>query len=60
MVSETKIADAFPLAQFCVEGYSTPYKLDGTCKGRGLLFHVKDDIRSRQIKLKFTENEAFC
>ena len=27
LVSETKIDDNFPLAQFCVEGYSNPYIL---------------------------------
>ena len=30
LVSETKIDDTFPLAQFSVEGYSTPYRLDRT------------------------------
>ena len=60
LVSATKIDDTSPLAQFCVEGYSTPYRLDRTCKGEGLLFlYVKDDIPSKQIKLKFIENEGF-
>ena len=59
MLSETKIHDTFPLAQFCVESYSTPYRLDRTCKGGGLLLYVKDDIPSKQIKLTFIENEAF-
>ena len=59
MVSETKIDDTFPLAQFCVEGYSTPYRFDRTCKGGGLLLYIRDDIPSKQIKLKFIENEAF-
>ena len=59
LVSETKIDDTFPLAQFCVEGYSTPYRLNRTCKGGGLLLYVRDDIPSKQIKLKFIENEAF-
>ena len=59
MVSETQIHDYFPLAQFCVEGYSTPYRLDRTCKGGGLLLYVRDDIPLKQIKLKFFENEAF-
>ena len=30
---ESKIDDTFPLAQFCAENYSTPYRLDRTCKG---------------------------
>ena len=59
MVFETQIDDTFPLAQFCVEGYSTAYRLDRTCKGGGLLLYVRDDIPSKQIKLKFIENEAF-
>ena len=59
LVSETKIDDTFPLAQFCVEGYSTPYRLCRTCKGGGLLLYVRDDIPSKQIKLKSIENEAF-
>ena len=58
-VSENKIDDTFPLAQFCVEGYSTPYRLDRTCKGGSLLLYVRDDIPSKQIKLKFIENEVF-
>ena len=49
--------DTFPLAKFCVIGYSTPYRLDRTCKGGGLLLHVKDDIPSKQIKLKFMKME---
>ena len=59
LVSKTEIDDTFPLAQFCVEGYSTPHRLDRTRKGGGLLLYVRDDIPSKQIKLKFIENEAF-
>ena len=59
LVSETKIDDTFPLAQFCAEGYSTPYRLDRTCKGGGLLLYVRDDILLKQTKSKFIENEAF-
>ena len=58
LVSETKIDDKFPLTQFCVECYSIPYRLDRTSKGGGLLFYVRDDKPSKQIKLKFIENEA--
>ena len=59
MVSETKIDHTFPLAQFCVEGYSTPYRLDRTCKEGGSFLYVRDDIPSKLIILKFIENEAF-
>ena len=59
MVSGTKVDDTFSLAQVCVEGYSTVYRHERTCKGGGLLFYVRDDTPSNQIKLKFIENEAF-
>ena len=59
LVSETKINDTFSSRQFCVEGYSTPYRLDRTCKGGSLLLYVKDDTPSKQIKSKFIEEEAF-
>ena len=59
MASETKIDDTFPLVQFCVEGYSTPYRLDKICKGGGLLLYGREDIPAKQIKLKFIETTAF-
>ena len=59
LFSETKVDDTFPLAQFCVEAYFTPYGLDRTCKGGRLLLYVRDNIPSPQIKLKFIENKAF-
>ena len=59
MVSEIKIDDTFPMAQFCVEGYSNPYRLDRTCKGRRLFLYVRENMPSKQIKLKLLENESF-
>ena len=55
---EPKLMSHF-LAQFCIEGYSTPYGLDRTCKGGGSPLYVSEGIPSEQIKLKFIENEAF-
>ena len=52
LVYETKIDDIFPLAQFCVERYSTFFKLGRTLKGEGLLLHARVDVPSKQIKLK--------
>ena len=41
------------------ETYSLPYRLDKTCKGGGLLLYVRDNIPSKQIRLKFIEDETF-
>ena len=35
LISETKIDDTFPLAQFRVADYSTPYRVERACKGGG-------------------------
>ena len=46
-VSETKIDESFPKAQFLCEGYSPPYRRDRCLGGGGLLMYVNEDIPSR-------------
>ena len=58
MVSETKIDDTFPESQFLIEGFSTPFRLDRTAKGGGILLYIRQDIPSKYIK-KITVNESF-
>ena len=58
-VSKTIIDETFPVAQFCVEGYSTPYGRNRTCKGGDLLLDVRKGIPAKQIKLKSIENKTF-
>ena len=41
------------------ETYSLHYRLDKTCKRGGLLLYVRDNIPSKQIRLKFIEDETF-
>lgn len=50
MVSETKIGETFLDAQFCIYGYSTPYRLDRNSNGEGILLYVRDYIPSKMIK----------
>ena len=47
LVSETKIDESFPKAQFLCEGYSPPYRRDRCLGGGGLLMYVNEDIPSR-------------
>ena len=47
LVSATKIDDTFPVAEFCVQGYSTSYRLYRLCKGGRLLLYVREDIPSK-------------
>ena len=43
MVSATKVDDTFPESQFLIENFSTPHRLDGTAKSRGILLYIKQN-----------------
>ena len=62
LISETKIDNKFPVSQFCVPGYSVPFRLDRTGIGGGIMLYVKEHIPCRMLS-KFTfekEIEAFA
>ena len=62
LISETKIDNTFPVSQFCVPGYSVPFRLDRTENGGGIMLCVKEHIPCRILR-KFTfekEIEAFA
>ena len=40
IVTETKLDDSFPKAQFCIDGFSIPYRLDRNRNGGGLMIYV--------------------
>ena len=44
LISETKLDDSFPLVQFRIEGFTTPYRYGRNDKGGGLLLYIKEDI----------------
>ena len=46
-IAETKLDASFPSAQFTLEGYHTPYRLDINNKSSGILVYVKSSIPSR-------------
>ena len=50
------------MSQFCVPGYSVPFRLDRTGSGRDIMLYVKEHIPCRMLS-KFTfekEIEAFA
>ena len=49
LISETKIDDSFPSAQFCMAGFSIPYRKDRTIHGGGILLYLRKDIPSKQL-----------
>ena len=59
MISETKIDDSFPVGQFLIEGFCTPYRLDRNLKGGGILLYVREDIPSNLITVDISPIESF-
>ena len=49
LISETKLDNTFPKAQFFLQGYSEPVRLDRTANGGGLLLYLRDDIPVKQL-----------
>ena len=49
MIAETKVDASFPMGQFAIEEFSTPYRLDRNKNGGGLLVYVRSNIPYHQL-----------
>ena len=49
MVSETKIDNSFPVGNFVIDGFSTPYRLDRDSNGGLIMMYVREDILSNLL-----------
>ena len=54
MMSETKLDSSFPHAQFSMEGYSKPYRLDRDWNGGGLILFIREGLPSKLLSLLFS------
>ena len=50
LISETKIDDSFPNAQFKIEGYKS-FRKDRDAFGVGLLFYVNEKLNCRSLEI---------
>ena len=50
LLSETKLDESFPSAQFRIKGFTEPYRSDRNSNGGGLLLYVREDIPSKLLK----------
>ena len=48
--------DTFPVGQFYIDGYSTPYRFDRTSHGGGILLYIREDIPSKILKFEPVQN----
>ena len=58
MVSETKIDDSFPLAQFMIKGYSPPFRRDRDFYGGGEILYIREDIPCKRLTLENLPNDV--
>ena len=57
LISETKLDNTFPLSNFKIPGFCTPFRRDRTRYGGGILPYIREDIPSTLLSsLPFPEN----
>ena len=49
IITETKLDDTFPLSQFHIDGFSTPYSLDRNKNGGGTIIYIREEIPSKIV-----------
>ena len=49
-MTESKLDNSFPTAQFQINGFTSPYQLDTNAHDRGILLYVREDIPSKLLK----------
>ena len=59
MISETKIDDSFPIANFLIDGFSQPYRIDRNSSDGGIILYVRVDIPSNLLKVESLPVEGF-
>ena len=52
LVSETKLHKPFPVGQFQIEGFSTPYRNDSDKNGGSILLYFTEDTPSKLVLFK--------
>ena len=58
VISETKIDASFPIDQFKIPGFSTPFRRDCDQYGGGLLVFVREDIPVKHLSSESTPIEG--
>ena len=60
-MSETKLDESFPSAEFILKGYGIPRRFDRKFKGEGLLFYIREDMSSKFLKPRSNCNiDSIC
>ena len=57
LISETKLDSFFPMNQFHIDGFTTPYRLDRNQKAEGIMLYTREDIPSKSLTEIKLDNE---
>ena len=49
VITESKLDSSFPTNQFCMGGFSPPFRLDRTANGGGVLIYVRNNIACKEL-----------
>ena len=57
IINETKLDASFRVNQFCINGFSTPYRLDRNRNGGEITIYVREAVTSKMLtKQKFSDD----
>ena len=59
MISETKLDETFPAAQFYLQDFCDPYRSDCNRNGGGIMLYIREDIPSHLIEKKLRNNSEY-
>ena len=59
MTSETKVDDSFRDSQFSLDGFGTPFRLDRSRNGGGIMLFIRNDILAKVVSTDGRRIESF-
>ena len=57
IITETKLDETFPHAQFFMGGFSKPYRLDRSGNGGGILIYIRENIQCKSLDISPISNQ---
>ena len=60
VLQETKIDCTYPTAQFLIEGFEQPFRLDRNKNGGGVIIYIKGNLPCKQITFDTLPNDIEC
>ena len=59
MISQTKIGGSFPIANFLIDSFCQPYRIDRNSSGGGIMSYVREDIPSNLLNIEPLSIQGF-